>query len=220
MKALVEAVPFQHEAFSKFEPEIKVGSKEEYMQELILRHANFTSKLPSTATQEEKKAEREKVLNAKNTRWRFIFHKWPRDPNGKPLTNENSRLGKMADKERGSELIWGATLADICYADRLIKNSSYKIMTITSASKMYNWCKAHTEEYSKAIPFMQAAENEDYPQVLSPCASEEFILLHEDMIIKGVGAPRIRNEKEKRGYEYGEVPAKVCCNHVPEAIIG
>ncbi|KDR77176.1 hypothetical protein GALMADRAFT_155822 [Galerina marginata CBS 339.88] len=152
-----------------------VKTLDQYMQHHTLERALFRSKLPQTASEREKEVERTKALNDPRTRWRFLFLIWPRDPNGKRLTDSNSRLGKMAGG--GRELIWGATLLDLYYVYR---DPNFKeLLTIVSGSKMYNWCKAHGEDYAGAKDAMQRAADEEEPHIVPVYSIKELIKNHE-----------------------------------------
>ncbi|KDR77175.1 hypothetical protein GALMADRAFT_95874 [Galerina marginata CBS 339.88] len=162
------------------DPELpRTKSKEEYTEMCILRNAMFTSRLPSTASEEEKKSERTKILNDRHTRWRFIFNNWPRDPNGKLLIVNNSLAGKMAGG--GRELNWGATLADLYDAGC---DPRYPVVrTVISGSKMYNWCQLHGENYEPARQLMEFSRDEEAPHVVPVYSLEDIIRKQEHRVV-------------------------------------
>lgn len=131
------------------------------LEEIILKHAKKPSRVTKNSTDEEKKADRLRRLNAKSTRWRIIFSQWPRDPNGKTITAENSCLGKMTPHRAQ---LWGATLFNF-YSVRRFPNLMH-LKTFSTGSKLAAWMKANGEDYAKSM--LEFCENEPDPHVIQP----------------------------------------------------
>jgi hypothetical protein len=198
----------------------QMKTKQEFLEDMILRHAIQTRNAPISspdATDQEKAADRLRILNAKTTRWRNIFLKWPRDPKGKYITPENSGSGKMAPNKAQ---LWGATLFDF-YSTRRFPDI-LNLMTLSSGSKLAAWMKANGEDYAKDQ--LEFAENEEHPHIILPYEITELIQIHDvmntaDMPDKSwirdeqdegesVGGKRKREGKEKER-EYWQVPQPV-----------
>ncbi|KAF8799148.1 hypothetical protein BYT27DRAFT_7121604 [Phlegmacium glaucopus] len=143
--------------------ELPIKTKQELLEEIILQFSRYKSPplVSEDATDEEKRADRERRLNAKSTRWRIIFSSWPRDPKGKNITTESSQPGKMVPN--GSQ-IWGATLFDF-YSVRRLPNFMH-LVTYSSGSKLAAWMKANGEDYAKS--HLEFAEREADPHLILP----------------------------------------------------
>jgi hypothetical protein len=140
----------------------QIKTKQEFLEDMILRHATRTKVTSAPdATDEEKAADRLRVLNDRTTRWRNIFLDWPRDPKGKAITPENSALGKMAPN---NSQLWGATLFDF-YSTRRFPDIM-NLVTFSSGSKLAAWMKANGEHYAKDQ--LEFAENEEDPHLVLP----------------------------------------------------
>ena len=127
---------------------------------MILHHANRRIS-SSDATDEEKAAARQSLLNARATRWRSVFFEWPRDPKGKSITPENSVPGKMAPNKAQ---LWGATLFDFYSVRRFPDVMS--LITFSSGSKLAAWMKANGEDYAKSQ--LKLADSEEDPHMVLP----------------------------------------------------
>lgn len=198
----------------------RIKTKQEFLEDMILRHATCNKPISSPdATDEEKAADRLRILNARTTRWRHVFLDWPRDPKGKFITPENSALGKMAPNK--AEL-WGATIFNF-YSTRRFPDIT-NLVTLSSGSKLAAWMKANGEDYAKDQ--LEFAENEEDPHIVLPYEITELIRDYEIMNTAGmsdkswisdeqdegetVGGKRKREGKGKeKEREYWQVPQPV-----------
>ena len=135
-----------------------------YLEHIILKLAKTKEKINSPdATDKEKATRRQRILNAKSTRWRIIFSNWPRDSKRQdltPLAGGDSAVGKMAPN---NIQIWGATLFDFYYVKPLPESMDFPFW---SGSKLAAWMKANGEDYAKKQ--LKFAENEEDPYLIHP----------------------------------------------------
>jgi hypothetical protein len=161
--------PYTPEEFEKLKQEVFNSkrprkSKQDFFDHLILLHAQYDapSEVSENATDKEKEANRIRRLQSPNTRHRFVFSTWPRDPKGKPITPGNSKLGKMAANEIQH---WGATLFNFYYVRRMPDFGG--LQTTSTGSKLAAWMKANGEDYAKDE--LEFAEEEEDPEEIFPC---------------------------------------------------
>ena len=144
----VETIGSEEPSFSSLHPGKKpkplTKSTRELLQAVILKHSPCETNISADATPEERAEDRERRLNDKETRWRGIFFGWPRDPNGKHITRENSQPGKSPP---GGAEIWGATLLDFYTVRRM--PDIFQLVTFSCGSKLAAWMKANGEDYAK-----------------------------------------------------------------------
>ena len=167
-------------------------SKQDFLDHLTLLHAqsDTPSEVSEDATGESKKADRIRRLQAPTTRRRFIFSIWPRDPKGKPLLPENSKLGKMAANEIQR---WGATLFDFYHVRRRADFGGSQ-STLTG-SKLAAWMKANGEDYAKEE--LELADEEEDLKEIFPC---DIAKLVEDAEMRErMGISRILTESDRNG---------------------
>jgi hypothetical protein len=194
-----------------------IKDKKELLEHIILKHATSKKLIGSPdATDEEKAENRQRILNAKTTRWRIIFSKWPRDPKGKFITPTNSALGKMAPN---NAQLWGATLFDFYTVNRLPETKN--LVTLSSGSKLAAWMKANGEDYAKNQ--LEFAEDEDDPHLILPYEITKLIHLADSMqphnkkswIRDEQDQDVIGKEKEKnKERECWQVPQPVCLSTI------
>ena len=134
-------------------PQMKTS--QDLLEAIILKNAK------SNLRNEKKVIDREHLLNAKATRWRTIFSKWPRDPKGKYITPDNSQPGKMAPNR---QQIWGATLFDFFTVHRIPE--LHTLCSLSSGSKLSAWMKKNGEDFAKDN--LQYAELEPDPELVLP----------------------------------------------------
>jgi hypothetical protein len=195
----------------------RIKTRQEFLEDMILRHATRNKAISSPdATDEEKAADRLRILNARTTRWRAIFLAWPRDPKGKYITPENSALGKMAPNKAQ---LWGATLFNF-YSTRRFPDLM-NLMTFSSGSKLAAWMKENGEDYAKDQ--LEFAENEKDPHIVLPYEITGLIQNYDSMNTEdmpdrswirdegeSVNGKRKREEKGKeKEREYWQVPQPV-----------
>ncbi|KAF8894951.1 hypothetical protein CPB84DRAFT_1710693 [Gymnopilus junonius] len=141
-------------------------TRRDFLEELIISTApeevRNKDKLTSTSTRDEVAAYRERVLNDKQTRHRFVFQRWSRDPNGAPIKPDNSKLGKMTPN---NVQIWGATLFDFYTVNRI--PSVPNLVTFSSGSKLARWMKEQKETYAQ--DFVERQDEEEDPRLIFPC---------------------------------------------------
>ena len=144
----VEMIGSEELSSSSSDPDEKrnlpMKSTQELLREISLRHTLRKTNISADATLEERAEDRERRLNDKETRWRGIFFGWPRDPNGKHITRENSQPGKSPP---GGAEIWGATLLDFYTVRRM--PDIFQLVTFSCGSKLAAWMKANGEDYAK-----------------------------------------------------------------------
>ena len=161
--------PYTPKEFEKLKQEVFNSkrprkSKQDFFDHLILLHAqsDTPSEVSEHATDKEKEADRIRRLQAPTTRHRFVFSTWPRDPKGKPITPDNSKLGKMTANEIQH---WGATLFDFYHVRRMPHFGG--LQTTSTGSKLAAWMKANGEDYAEDE--LELAEQEEDPREIFPC---------------------------------------------------
>ncbi|EIM91732.1 uncharacterized protein STEHIDRAFT_48181, partial [Stereum hirsutum FP-91666 SS1] len=99
------------------------------------------------------------------TKERFIFRGWPRDPKGKMITySANFTGGKIAGK--GGFTLWGATLYDFYRVSPFPSQPNY--VWTTTGSRLVEWAKESGEtEFAKDE--IAWAEQEPEPKKRVPC---------------------------------------------------
>lgn len=177
-----------------------IKNKKEALEEIILSHIG-AGKTTTTA------ADRQRILNAKTTPWRSVFACWPRDPNGKYITRENSELGKMAPNRAQ---IWGATLFNF-YSVRRIPDL-HNLVTFSSGSKLAAWMKANGEDYAKSE--LEFAEQEPDPYLVHPYPITELIqdtdaLIDEKSWVRDDQYDDLSGKGKGKAREYWQVPKPV-----------
>ncbi|KAG5637639.1 hypothetical protein H0H81_003864 [Sphagnurus paluster] len=121
-------------------------------------------------------AERILATLSETDRRRVIFRQWPRAPNGKNITPDNTLPGKVTPN--GIQL-WGATIFDFYRVRRMPDVPG--LSTITTGSKLMKWMKANDElQYAKDE--IEWAESEDEPKVIEPWSPQEAIEVMEERI--------------------------------------
>ncbi|KIJ15025.1 hypothetical protein PAXINDRAFT_59472, partial [Paxillus involutus ATCC 200175] len=100
---------------------------------------------------------------------RFIFHRWPRDPNGKKINSFDIVPGKEVGN--GLEL-WGATLYDFFLVHGDPRNTDRSGWTISTGSKLAKTMKAFGE-LEAAKDEIAWAEREEEPREILPCDPAE-----------------------------------------------
>jgi hypothetical protein len=138
-----------------------IKDEKEFLEQIILKHAKSEEIIDSPdATDEEKAANRQRILNAKTTRWRIIFSQWPRNPEGKRITPKNLS-GSSAESINAHP--WGATLFDFYSVKPLPESTN---LAFSSGSTLAAWMKANGEDYAKNL--LEFTENEEDPYLIHP----------------------------------------------------
>ncbi|KAF8835879.1 hypothetical protein BDN67DRAFT_974822 [Paxillus ammoniavirescens] len=106
---------------------------------------------------------------------RFVFRRWPRDPNGKELNSFRFAPGKEAGN--GIEL-WGATLYDFFLIRGHPSDTDRSGWTISTGSKLAKTMKA-CGELEAAKDEIAWAEREEEPREILPCDPAEAINCYE-----------------------------------------
>lgn len=159
---------------------------------MALRNAGYDKEILNGG-ELDKKAR--KLLQAKTTRKRTLFRFWPRDPNGKPITKDNSCFGKHTNS---GVQIWGATLSDLYRTYRI--PSIKELVTVSSGSKLAEWMKKNGE-LDWAPDEIALAELEDEPVQVPPCDIADLVQPTEHKIALkfwGTPMPQTQEKKKKR----------------------
>ena len=182
-----------------------IKDTKEFLEEIILKYAMWKKEIvssPDDTTDEEKETNRQRILNAKSTRWRIIFSKWPRDPKIQdisPLAGD-SALGKMAPNT-GDIQLWGATLFDFYYVKPPLESKNFPF---SSGSRLAAWMKANGEDYAKKQ--LEFAETEEDPYLILPYEITGLIQNSTDRCEQSTGVKKswIRDEEDKDAIGNGE----------------
>ena len=182
-----------------------IKDTKEFLEEIILKYAMWKKEIvssPDDTTDEEKKTNRQRILNAKSTRWRIIFSKWPRDPQRQdisPLAGD-SALGKMAPNT-GDIQLWGATLFDFYYVKPPLESKNFPF---SSGSRLAALMKANGEDYAKKQ--LEFAETEEDPYLILPYEITGLIQNSTDRCEQSTGVKKswIRDEEDKGVIGNGE----------------
>jgi len=164
-------------------------SKQDFLDHPTLLHAqsDTPSKVSENATDKEREADRIRRLQAPTTRRRFVCSTWPRDPKGKELFLENSKLGKMVANEIQH---WGATLFDFYHVRHTPDSGA--LQTTSTGSKLAAWMKANGEDYAKEE--LELAEEEEDPKEIFP--SDIAKLVEDAEMREQMGISRIESDQE------------------------
>lgn len=190
-------------------------SYEEFLEDIAIAIAlelnSNGGPIPATSlTPSEISKYREDILNKKETRRRFIFQEWPRDPkSNQSLTPENSKMGKMASN--GIQ-IWGATLRDFYTVHRL--PSLINLRTHSSGSKLAAWMKSQGEMYAEDL--IATAAQEPDPHLIFPCDITPLIKANENLTFEEKSwirkDPKGKSKETHR--EHCELPTPVSPRHL------
>ena len=131
-----------------------IKDEKEFLKQVNLKFKTRIKIIDSSdATDEEKERKRQRLWNEETIRWRFIFSKWPRDPNS------------LADiSSLNQQQHWGATLFDFYSVKLLVPESQHR--TFSSGRNLAAWMKANGEDYAKDQ--LEFAENEEDPYLIHP----------------------------------------------------
>ncbi|KIJ15027.1 hypothetical protein PAXINDRAFT_12288 [Paxillus involutus ATCC 200175] len=115
------------------------------------------------------------MMNYSKNKNRFIFRRWPRDPNGKPILPSD-----IHGKEAGNGLdLWGATLYDFYHVRRIPSNIHG--LTISTGSKLAKVMKAFGE-LQAAKDELAWAEKEEEPKEIPAWDPAEAIKCYETRV--------------------------------------
>ena len=172
-------------------------SKQDFLDHITLLHAqsDTASEVSEDATDEEKEADPIRRPQAPTAQRRFIFSTWPRDPKGKPLLPENSKLGKMAANEIQH---WVATLFDFNHVRRRADFGG--LQSTSTGSKLAAWMKASGEDYTKEE--LELAEEEEDLKEIFPCDIAKLVEDAEMRERKGIS--RMLTESDRNGQRKGQ----------------
>ncbi|KAF8065394.1 hypothetical protein FPV67DRAFT_1419684 [Lyophyllum atratum] len=123
----------------------------------------------------------------------MVFRCWPRAPDGKCITPENTLPGKTTPN--GLQL-WGSTLFDFYHVRRIPDLPNLR--TITTGSKLVKWMKANGE-LDHAQDEIEWAEMEEEPKVIDPWSPREDIEKMEENIRKGVAGQSMPAARAVKG---------------------
>ncbi|KAF8835880.1 hypothetical protein BDN67DRAFT_974824 [Paxillus ammoniavirescens] len=119
-----------------------------------------------------------KMMGYPKNKNRFIFRRWPRDPNGKPILPSD-----IHGKEAGNGLdLWGATLYDFYHVRRI--PSSIHGLTISTGSKLAKVMEA-LGELEAAKDEIAWAEREEEPKEIPAYDPAEAIKCYETQVHLG-----------------------------------
>ena len=108
----------------------------------------------------KKKKKTKEEVDKSDWRERFVLQHWPRDQKGPPLKGHSG--GKSTSN---GQPLWGATLYDFYMVERLPGLANLR--TITTGSRMADWCKS-IGEVNHAKQQIEQAEMEERPKQLPP----------------------------------------------------
>lgn len=142
-----------------------------------------------------------RVYDEKETKLRFIFSIWPRPEPSPSATSEDPPPHKdipskgFFGKMTPNGLLWGATLFDFYFVQRLFDRPELK--SILTGSKLATWAKANGETDGPMKACLEWAENEKDPELIAPYDIQELVRNREKSIRNMIASQKKEEQKEQ-----------------------